>query len=82
MAAFDESQADSTQAMMFNGGHMPLDVAALKLTAGPANVYRFDQTFVFWWNGQLPTFKQHCTYALDAELKAALIAAAAPMTQL
>jgi hypothetical protein len=59
-----------------------LDVAALKLTAGATNVYRFSADLTLPFNGQLVQFRQNLVYALDANLKAALLAASAPMTQL
>jgi hypothetical protein len=83
MASTDEpaDQANVTQAMVVNGVHAVMNVTTVKASAGASNVYKFTKSFAFPWNGQHTTYKQSCVYALDAALKAALIAASAPMTQ-
>lgn len=74
-------QQNVAQSMVINGVRSPLNVAALKASAGASNVYKFSKAFHFTYNGHVTTFNQNAVYALDAGLKAALTAASAPMTQ-
>ncbi|HTB43441.1 MAG TPA: hypothetical protein VK741_07450 [Acetobacteraceae bacterium] len=75
-------QQNVSQPMVTGGGLGPINVAALKATAGAANVYKFSQDFHFVFNRSSCSFRHGGIYALHADLKAALIAASAPMTQL
>jgi hypothetical protein len=75
-------QQNLQQTMVFGGILGPLNVAALKAQVGPANVYQFSKDFQFVFNKHICSFRHGEVYALDAALKAALIAASAPMTQL
>jgi len=83
MAAVNEpaDQINVGQSMIINGVRSPIDPLALKASAGSTNVYKFTKSFTFMWNGHVTGYKQNCIYALDAALKAALVAASAPMTQ-
>lgn len=83
MAATNEpaDQSNAQQHMVVNGIHVLMTAAALKTTAGATAVYKFNRSFAFHWNGQVVAYKQNCIYALDAALKAALLAVSAPMTQ-
>ncbi len=75
-------QQNVTQPMVINGGVGPINVAALKASAGATNVYKFNMDFQFAFNRSSCSFRHGGIYALHADLKTALIAAAAPMTQL
>jgi hypothetical protein len=75
-------QQNISQPMDFRGGLGPIDVAALKASAGSTNVYKFTQDFHFVFNRSSCSFRHGGIYALQADLKTALIAASAPMTQL
>jgi len=68
--------------MVTKGSVGPIDVVALKASAGSTNVYKFNADFHFVFRGSSTGFRHGGIYALHAELKAALIASAAPMTQL
>ena len=83
MAAVNEpaDQMNVAQSMIINGVRSPVNATTLKASAGASNVYKFNKTFPFHWNGQITTYRQNQVYALDAALKAALVAASAPMTQ-
>jgi hypothetical protein len=75
-------QQNISQPMVTKGGVGPIDVTALKASAGSTNVYKFNADFHFVFNRSSCSFRQGGIYALHAELKAALIASSAPMTQL
>ncbi|HEY3845879.1 MAG TPA: hypothetical protein VGL95_02055 [Acetobacteraceae bacterium] len=75
-------QQNVSQPMMVKGTTGPIDVTALKTAAGSANVYQFTKDFTFVFNQSHCSYRHGGIYALDAKLKAALIAASAPMTQL
>jgi hypothetical protein len=75
-------QQNVSQPMMVNGTTGPIDVTALKTAAGSANVYKFTKDFTFAFNHSVCSYRHGGIYALHADLKAALLAASAPMTQL
>ena len=75
-------QQNISQPMVFSGGVGPINVAALKATAGSTNVYQFSKDFHFVYNRSSCSFRQSGIYALHADLKTALLAASAPMTQM
>lgn len=83
MAAVDSpaDQLNVRQEMLVNGVRSPLNATTLKASAGSTNVYKFSKTFHFAFNGHTMNFGQNGIYALDAALKAALLAASAPMVQ-
>jgi len=75
-------QQNVSQPMVVNGTTGPINVAALKVSVGAANVYKFTKDFHFVFNHSSCSFRHGGIYGLHAELKTALIAASAPMTQL
>ncbi|HUB12253.1 MAG TPA: hypothetical protein VMB34_09865 [Acetobacteraceae bacterium] len=75
-------QQNLPQTMVIGGGSGPVNVAALKAAAGSTSVYQFTQDFEFEFGQSICSFRHGGIYGLHAPLKAALIAAAAPMTQL
>ena len=67
-------------AMVIDGATTNLTTAQLK-AASPANtVYTFSTFYSLVYNGQTVSFRPNYPYVLDASLKAALLAAGAPMT--
>jgi hypothetical protein len=75
-------QQNVSQPMATAGSLGPINVAVLKATAGATNVYKFNQDFQFVFNRSSCSFRHGGIYALHADLKTALLASAAPMTQL
>lgn len=75
-------QRNVSQSMIVNGSAGPVNVAALKTQCGSTNVYQFAADFQFVFNQGIADFRQGGIYGLHNALKAALIAASAPMTQL
>jgi hypothetical protein len=75
-------QQNVTQPMVVNGTTGPINVAALKLSVGSGNVYRFTKDFHFVFNQSSCSFRHGGIYGLHPQLKTALIAVSAPMTQL
>ena len=78
MAVNDQDQP-SAGPMMIGGVMAAAQPAALK-AASPANsVYTFSISYVYHWGNGPLTFRRGCSYTLDPRLKAALLAAGAPM---
>jgi hypothetical protein len=75
-------QQNIAQSMVVNGSIGPINVTVLKTQVGSANVYKFTKDFHFVFNRSSCSFRQGGIYGLHPELKTALIAASAPMTQL
>jgi hypothetical protein len=75
-------QQNVSQPMIVNGSVGPINVATLKASVGLTNVYKFTQDFHFVFNHSSCSFRHGGIYGLHPELKTALIAASAPMTQL
>lgn len=75
-------QQNISQPMVTKGGVGPIDVVALKASAGSTNVYKFNADYNFVFNRSSTSFRHGGIYALHADLKTALLAASAPMTQL
>lgn len=75
-------QQGIAQPMMVNGTTGPINVAVLKTQVGSANVYQFTQDFHFVFNRSSCSFRHGGIYGLHPELKTALLASSAPMTQL
>jgi hypothetical protein len=75
-------QQNVSQPMVVKGTTGPINVAALKAASGSTNVYQFTKDFTFAFNQSHTSYRHGGIYVLDTQLKAALIAAAAPMTQL
>jgi hypothetical protein len=75
-------QQHVSQSMIVSGGTGPVSVATLKAQCGNANVYQFTADFQFAFNQGIGDFRHGAIYGLHAPLKAALLAASAPMTQL
>jgi len=75
-------QQNLQQTMMIGGSSGPVNVAALKTAAGAGNVYRFNSDFSLQFGTGICSFRHGGIYGLHADLKTALLAVAAPMTQL
>jgi hypothetical protein len=68
------------QTIVVNGVHTTTTVvAAIKAVAATNSVYRFTREYTVNWNGQHCTYREGVSYPLDSALKAALLAASAPM---
>ena len=82
MAIYSGDQPTGTPAVV-NGVHVTLTAAQVKTTQTAANTaYTFTANYTFHWPviGGTPTsYRKGVTYSLDPALKAALLAAGAPM---
>ena len=84
MAIYDGDQ-QMTAPIIVNGTHAAGTAALVKAVAGPSAVaYRFTAPFTFHHTGSTSPlhYRRGVSYLLDATTRAALIAAAAPMTAL
>jgi len=75
-------QQNPAQMMAIGGGSGPISITALKAQVGAANVYQFNADFQMVFGAGICDFRHGGIYGLHAPLKAALLAASAPMTQL
>ena len=75
-------QQNLPQTMVMGGSSGPLNITALKATAGATNVFQFSKDFNIAFGKGLCCFRHGGVYGLHPDLKAALLAVSAPMTQL
>ena len=78
MAIYSGDQQNVTTVVV-NGAHVPMSAATLKTASPAGSVFRFSANFTFHYAGNAEDFRSNTAYVLDATLKAALIAAGAPM---
>ena len=78
MAVNDQDQP-SAGPMMIGGVVAVATPAVLKAVAPANSVYTFSTGYVYHWGSGPLTFRRGFAYALDPRLKAALLAAGAPM---
>jgi len=78
MAIYEDDQSKSTT-IVANGTHTNVNAAQLKAVSAAGTVYTFTASYRHAFNGQNLDFRKGASYALDAALKARLVAAGAPM---
>ena len=66
--------------VVINGALAPATAAAVKATAPASGSYTFTANFALAYKGATLMFKRGKPEALDGDLKAALLAASAPMS--
>jgi hypothetical protein len=81
MAIYTGDQ-QTTSVLVINGVHASVTGAVLK-AASPANTtYKFTDNYTFHYGNSPLSFRPNVAYVLDPALKAALLAASAPMVAL
>ncbi len=65
--------------VLVNGAHSPATAATVKAVSPASSVYTFTAKFAFVWRGVHLTFRAGHSVSLPTDLRAALIAASAPM---
>ena len=78
MTIYEGDQSKSTTVVV-NGIHTSVNAAQLKTMTAAGTVYTFTAPYHHTLNGQHLDFRGGVSYVLDANLKALLLAAGAPM---
>lgn len=78
MAIYDGDQPTGVP-MIVNGVHVNASAAVLKAASPAGTIFTFTANYSYVQKGQHLQFRRGASYALDAALKAALLAASAPM---
>jgi hypothetical protein len=79
MAIFEDDQSKLGTVVLQGSMHASVNAAQLKAIAPAGSVYTFTASWSHSYKGQHLSYRKGMSYSLDPTLRAALLAAAAPM---